>query len=242
MMNSVPFKKNYSCTLCPVNQDCLCRPFDENEMNAVLSFKKEERQYKKNEIIFKNDSKLNEVMTIVSGWTIEYKLMPDGKRSIFNISIPGDFVGFHPEKDFLSISVLSAVTDVKVCVYDKESLENFVKKHPEMASRLIRMLSYEVNKLSNFLTSVSRLSSKFRLLYFIQSLGMRINKCSYLDLLGKSIDIPLTHEQIADCLGITNVHLSRTLKELKNNSILQTSKGSYKFKILNEADSQIVNS
>ena len=233
-MHSVPFQRHFSCTKCPVNKDCLCKPLTDLELDSLQSFKKVERIYKKNEIIFQNNSKLNEVMTVISGWTIEYKIMPDGKRSISNISIPGDFIGFTPENNFLNLSSLSAVTEVKVCVFDKDSLNNFVKKHPEMASRLITMLSYEVNKLSNLLTSISRLSANEKLLYLIQSLSMKINKCSFSDLLNKKVYIPLSQEQIADILGMTSVHLSRTMKNLKDKNILEIENKDYKLLALRE--------
>ena len=222
------------CKICPVLDDCVCVYEGKNvDIESINSYKKNEIFYKKKETIFFNGSKLDKVMTIISGWVMEYRLLPEGQRSIVNIFTPGDFIGFNLDNNFLTKSTFVAVTDLKCCTYDKKLLLGFVNKTPTVSSKIIKKLTLNVENMSSFLTSIGRTNSQSRICFLIYNLAKKVYKYNDSNVIGKDIKIPLSQEDIADILGLTSVHVSRSLKMLCEKNTISVSKKSYKILSLN---------
>jgi CRP-like cAMP-binding protein len=223
--------KEVRCKICPILDDCVCN--DNVHFELLNSYKMNDKSYKKKEIIFFNETKFNKVMTIISGWVLEYRILPDGQRSIVNIFTPGDFIGFNFDDNFLSKSTFVAVTDVKCCMLDKKSFVNFIENQPFIAHKVIKKLTLSIESMSNYLTSVGRTDAQSRICFLIYNLAQKVYKYTYSNIIGKDINIPLNQEDIADILGLTSVHVSRSIKRLCDKNIISLNKKSYKLLSLN---------
>jgi len=87
------------------------------------------------------------------------------------------------------------------------------------------MLAQQQSLLVERIMSLGQRSADCSLAHFVLELRARL-KTSDLNL-----KTPLTQELIADTLGVTSVHISRTLTDLTQKSLLEWSAGT--FKILN---------
>ena len=222
------------CKICPVLDDCVCIDYNDNlHYELMNSYKMNDKFYEKKEIIFFNETKFNIVMTIISGWVLEYRILPDGQRSIVNIFTPGDFIGFNIDDNFLTKSTFVAQTDVKCCILDNKSFKNYMINKPFVAHKVIKKLALNIENMSNYLTSLGRTDSQSRICFLIYSLAQKVYKYNYSNIIGKNINIPLSQEDIADILGLTAVHVSRSIKRLCDKNIISVNKKSYKLLSLN---------
>lgn len=224
--------KNLRCKKCPVLSECLCSLEDEKLQFKILnSYKRHDKKYTKKEIIYHENTKINNIMTIVSGWVLEYRILENGLKCIVNIYTPGDLVGFNIDKNFINKSLFIAATQTETCILDNNTIINFVNNYPILASSIIKRLTTNINTMASFITTISRIKSQERILHFIYYIGQKIYKLNFSNIVNKDIKIPLTQEQIADILGLTSVHVSRSINSLIHNKVITVNNKNYKLLI-----------
>jgi len=219
------------CKGCPVIDGCICSVSPNKVDSDILllnEYKMGFKSYKKKEIISINNSKFDKVITIVSGWVLEYFIFSDGQRSIINIYTPGDIIGFSETENKINKSIYRTATNTKCCIFNKKALHKFVSNNPDVASRLIKKLTLNFSKLTSSLAFISRTNAKSRILFLIYNLANKTKNLTPYSIVGKEIDIPLSQEDVADVLGMSIVHVSRTIRSLREEKMLTVTKNTYK--------------
>jgi len=105
----------------------------------------------------------------------------------------------------------------QVAFIRREDFLHFVGKHPEVYQAVIRQLNSQYNHACEQLRTVGLSCSAHeklaRLLLHWSSEGKVTSE-------GTQIKVPLTHEQIAECIGSTRETITRTLGEFKNRHLV----------------------
>ncbi|KQP23751.1 cyclic nucleotide-binding protein [Methylobacterium sp. Leaf469] len=159
------------------------------------------------------------VRLILSGWACRYKQLPNGRRQIVALFLPGDLCDHNvfvlSEMDH-SIGTLSPVALVEI---PPPAFEEMMTARP----RVTRALWWE--SLVNAATqrewilnlggrdAVERLAHLFcELFYRLRGIGhMQDGGC----------DLPLTQTDLAEVAGLTPVHVNRTLQSLRRQGLLE---------------------
>lgn len=156
--------------------------------------------------------------TLFEGWAFRYKVMPDGKRQILSFLLPGDSISYQLMKaDRLRFSV-QALTEVSLCIFERDSLRRYVAGRPLLVDRLDRLTLREIAAADDRLVDLGRRSAHERIAGFLLLLYRRL-RCRDRAADG-SFDFPLRRHHLADALGLMPVHVSRVLKDLKNDGLV----------------------
>jgi CRP-like cAMP-binding protein len=155
---------------------------------------------------------------LLDGWAARYTLMTDGRRSISALSVPGDIcdldaLGF-VQLDY-SVTMLSAGL---VVMLPRERLDTLMASNPTIAKALWSCALTENTILTAWAASIGRRSAQERLAHLLCELLMRLAAVGKAD--GYSYDLPLTQEHLADALGLTSVHVNRSLQALRSMSLV----------------------
>ena len=157
-----------------------------------------------------------EVMLIRSGFAYRSCVLSDGRRAILDILTPGDIVGLdhvvlaHPIDEFTAASrvgyhVLSA-SEIRGLMDDQR-----------VTLRIYSLLAEARWRASRLAVSIGRLDARTRICLFLLDIHDRLHRR---ELIGRpSFNLPLTQEQIADHLGLTVVHVNRTLRRLREEKL-----------------------
>jgi CRP/FNR family transcriptional regulator len=141
-----------------------------------------------------------------------------GKTLILRIAKPGDVLGLTAT---MSNSPYEATAETlhpcQVAFIRREDFSHFVCKYPEVYQAVISQLSCQYNYACEQLRTVGLSSSAHeklaRLLLHWSLEGRETAE-------GMQIKIPLTHEQIAECVGSTRETVTRTLNEFKHRHLV----------------------
>ncbi|MDR7039851.1 CRP-like cAMP-binding protein [Methylobacterium sp. BE186] len=162
------------------------------------------------------------VHLVMSGLACRYKVLPDGKRQILAFLIPGDFCDLHVAILGLmdhSICTLSRCTMVAI---SSESIAELTLNHPRITRALWWATLVDEGILREWLTGMGQRSSEAQtahlfceLLVRLQAVGLAAPNSCYL---------PLTQNELADALGISDVHMNRTLQQLRADGLIVLSK------------------
>lgn len=92
------------------------------------------------------------------------------------------------------------------------------KRNPALSQAMFWSAVREAARLAGHLTDAARRSAYERLSHLILELFVRLNAAGLTT--GMSFHLPLTQELIGDALGLTTIHVNRTLQRLRQDNLI----------------------
>jgi CRP-like cAMP-binding protein len=163
------------------------------------------------------------VNIIVEGWACRYKTLEDGRRQILAFFVPGDLADLHVyilDAMDHSIGALTALRYSKVTPSEFEQLGD---NYPAVLRALWcdSLVTAAIQR--EWLVSVGQRTALESIAHLICELFLRLKTVGLVE--DGRCEFPLTQADIADALGMTQPHVSRTLKELRNTEIVRMGRG-----------------
>ncbi len=164
---------------------------------------------------------------LVSGFAYRQKLTGDGSRQIVALHIPGDALDF--QNLFLDVSdhSLQMLTRAEVALIAISDLQVLTRQRPAVGHAILVKILVEASIFREWVLNVGRRDSRMRLAHLLCELGVRLDAEGLAEDYG--YELPMTQEQLADALGLTPVHVNRTLKALEAEGLIVRSKRSISF-------------
>jgi CRP-like cAMP-binding protein len=159
---------------------------------------------------------------IVSGWACRQRVLADGRRQIFSFLLPGDGVGvarrLGPE-----LSTVVALTALETV--DAEPALEAVQagKAPGLARALAALEPAEQVQLFDHVVRLGRQTAYERVAHLLLELQRRLEAAGLGD--SQRFPLPLTQEILADALGLSIVHVNRTLQQLRRERLIELRSG-----------------
>lgn len=159
------------------------------------------------------------IYLMIEGWACRYKMLDDGRRQILAFFLPGDLCDLHVYiLDQMDHSI-GAMTPVTYALVNPSDLDKLCDDHP----RVVRSLWWEslvsASIQREWLVSAGQRSAYEALAHLCCELYFRLK------LVGLAANgactLPLTQSDIADALGLTQPHVSRTIAELNASGLAQ---------------------
>jgi CRP-like cAMP-binding protein len=165
----------------------------------------------------------DDIYFLHDGWAFRSKMLPDGRRQIFSYVIPGDVIGLRSSLLDFADDTVEALTDCKVSSFSLARLYDACREHPRLVIALMWSAAREQSMLSEQIMRLGRRNALERVSHFFVELLRRLQ---IVDEAGRrSFELPLTQELIADTLGLSIVHVNRTLKKLRQRGLLDIDDG-----------------
>lgn len=159
---------------------------------------------------------------VIDGKLRFYKTNLDGKQHTVCILSKGGIFG---EVETFSLgargSYVETMEDSIVLFIPTGQFEPLLRKHSELSLLFLSELSKRLREQDQLVEKLVFQDLRGKVLYFLNRLS---NKFSTEENGYRKIDIPLTHQELADMIGATREAVSLTLKELSNEGILLTSR------------------
>ena len=163
------------------------------------------------------------VNLLVEGWACRYKMLEDGRRQILAFFVPGDLADLHVYILKAIDHSIAAITPIKFARLTPREFEEISDGHP----RLLRALWWESLVTDSiqreWLVSVGQRDALESIAHLACELFVRLKTVGLVD--GNGCDFPLTQIDIADALGMTQPHVSRTITELNSSGVATIKRG-----------------
>ncbi|MES2713452.1 MAG: Crp/Fnr family transcriptional regulator [Pseudomonadota bacterium] len=161
--------------------------------------------------------------TVLRGWAFRYKSLPDGRRQILNILLPGDLVGMQSELMAAAPHSVEALTEVTLCAFGTDALWTLFRTEPELALDITWLTANEERIVDEALVSAGRRTALERVAALLVHLFKRASGAGLAH--HGSVPLPLTQAHIADTLGLSLVHTNRTLQHLRKRELIRLDDG-----------------
>lgn len=208
------------CTECPVRQRALFNGVQENQLPWTQHYRAYQAEVPAKHNIFLEGEPSAHAYTLFDGWAAVYKTLPNGKRQIMRFSLPGDFLGFQPDLDGPMIYGVFAVTKSVLCAFPRSTLKEMLRDNRDLAMQMALMNARYMELCQYHLMGTGRQSARERIAFLLLELYHRSVLQKGDDGPNGEIPFPVCQEEIADAVGLTTVHVNRTLKELKSEGLL----------------------
>ncbi len=160
---------------------------------------------------------------IGTGWVYSYHLFADGRRQIIGFHLPGDLIGRGGQLTTAGPHLYATATDCVLCTLDQPALGDILRGRTPLADGLRWAAARDAAITEQHLVSIGRRSAEARLVHLLLELGARLEAVQLADPGGYRC--PLTQELLADALGLTNVHVNRLLRRLRDQGLMTFIRG-----------------
>lgn len=159
---------------------------------------------------------------VVNGLLASYVQLEDGSRQTVALHIPGDMVGIQSLLLPASAPFLHALTDTTVLKVSHDTLLQLIAEHCGLAAALWRDCATDNSIVAQWLVNVGRKNARSRLAHLICEMAIRYDMVG--QLAGGTFSFPMTQEQMADAVGLTAVHVNRSIRSLREDGLIRWSR------------------
>ena len=210
------------CSQCAVRKLALFQGVKPDNLEWTQSAREQQYMIKAKRRLFEEGEPPKYFYTLYSGWVALYQTSAEGNRMINHFALPGDFLGFQTAPAKPIDYSAQALTEVTVCAFPVMQMDSILKSTPELSARMMDMHAQTIKLCRQRMMGIGRKTAKQRLAFMFLELYHRVRHVG--DLIPgteeNSIVFPLSQEDLADAMGLTSVHISRTLRELTDEGLL----------------------
>jgi CRP-like cAMP-binding protein len=157
---------------------------------------------------------------LLAGWACRLRMLADGRRQIFDFLIPGDVFGIATACGPLALTSAVTLTPARIAgVGCLREMVNEPQRFPGLARAWTTAQARQDACLLNQVVRLGRQSAYERIAHLLLELSCRLDEIGLT--IGAFVPMPLTQEVIGDALGLSVVHVNRTLQQLRRDHLIE---------------------
>ncbi|MGQ0682172.1 Crp/Fnr family transcriptional regulator [Bradyrhizobium sp.] len=214
------------CAACPHHERGFC--------DAVLgtsgyprSNPRKEWQYHRvvpagKQIVARNQS-CPDVFVLCVGWGFRFVQLADGRRQILHFLLPGDLFSVSSVFEERPHFSVKALTEVQVSGMHRREVQVRLAQDPAVVAALAETCSTEAESSDEMTVVLGQYSAEERIAFLLLHLMRRLAARNVIR--ERQYPFPLRQQHIADAVGLTAVHVSRTLGAFRDRGIVEVANG-----------------
>ena len=199
-------------------------PLNEEDQRAIMALPHVVRELENGQYMVREGDVPTHTCLVVSGFAARHKIMGDGARQIVNVHVAGDMVDLQNSLLRIADHNVQSLTRMTAAFIPREAIVELAFSRPTVGKALWLETLVEGSIAREWIANTGRRDSKTRIAHLLCEFAYRLDavglgaECNY--------ELPMTQEQIADSVGLTPVHVNRTLKALDAEGLTTRSKRS----------------
>lgn len=195
----------------------------DEEERAIRSAVARIEEIPADKVYIRHDVLLESCTLLLDGIMCRFKDLRNGERQITELHVAGDFADLHSFTLKRLDHDIMCLTPCRVAVVPHDKVREITEAYPHLArvywfgTNLDAAIHREWELSLGRRTAVARIAHLFCELYVrLEIVGLAQDH---------QYDLPLTQADIAECLGLTSVHVNRMLKELRQQQLVEFTGG-----------------
>lgn len=201
-------------------------PLPPDDRQAVLGLSYTLRTLDRQTYTLREEEPPGPCAVLISGFAYRQKVAGNGSRQIIALHIPGDAMDF--QNLFLDVSdhSIQMLTNGDVAFVSRTELQHLARSRPLVAHAILVKILVEASIFREWVLNVGRRDARTKVAHLLCELAIRLDRegtVSY------NYELPMTQEQLADAVGLTPVHVNRTLRRLEADGLITRTNRSVSF-------------
>jgi CRP-like cAMP-binding protein len=189
----------------------------EEDYSSLLTLCSDIRHFGAKRDVIREGDRPDHVNLIIDGWACRYKMLRDGSRQITAFLIPGDFCDSQITLLEQMDHAIATLTDCRIAFVSQAKVRE-ISERPRIARALWWASLVDEAVLRAWIVNLGRRDAFDRVGNLICELYARLNNVGLT--VDGTFELPVTQEELADALGLTPVHINRTLKRLREEGLM----------------------
>ena len=169
--------------------------------------------------LVREGERTDNLLVVVEGWAGRYTTTSEGGRQIPTLLVAGDIANLDTLLfDRIDYGVRT-FTPTTIVPLPRDRALALAVQHPGIARTFTWLALVENAALGKWALSLGRRSARERLAHLLCELSVRLDREDGGE---SSFALPLTQEHLADALGLTSVHVNRTMQLLRSEGLVAT--------------------
>jgi CRP-like cAMP-binding protein len=188
------------------------------EKNALASTIERPSSVSRGEDLVREGDRPKDSTLLLAGFAGRYKILSNGKRQITAIHVPGDFIDLHSAVLKTMDHSIAALTPCRVAFAPHEGVRHITEKHPHLARLLWLNTVLDGAIHRQWLVTMGRQPARGAAAHLFVETFERLRSVGETD--GNSFRFPVTQVELGDILGLSAVHVNRTIQELRSEGLI----------------------
>jgi CRP-like cAMP-binding protein len=197
---------------------------DEQDQQSVLGLPYSVKRLGAGQYIVRDGEKPTHSCLLLRGFAYRHKVTGEGGRQIMSIHMKGDVVDL--QNSFLRRSDhnVQALTNIDVAYMPVQAVRDLAFDRPNVGKAMWYETLVDASIFREWTLNVGRRDARARTGHMLCEFALRLQVAG----LGQQLhyELPMTQDQLADALGLTPVHVNRTLKALEAEGLIERTRRS----------------
>lgn len=190
----------------------------EDEKQLLISLEDSPTDIKAGTLLWEIGDPANEFCTLKSGWAYSYRHLENGDRQILEVFLPGDIIGLREFAFNQRLENVRMINDGVICHFPHRRMLELFRQSLPLTSVMFAIGSRQQALLTERLVNIARRSARQKMAHFLHEMYLRLRQTN--DDISGEFRLPLSQEQLADILGLSPVHVSRTFSALSEDGLV----------------------
>ena len=188
------------------------------DQEALLSLPYILRSKSALEFIVREEDRPTHCCVLLSGYAFRHKVAGNGGRQIFSIHMKGDVVDLHNSLLRYADHNIQALNAIQIALIPVEAIKNLVAQFPTVGRAMWYETLVDAAIFREWTLNVGRRDAPTRTAHMLCEFAIRLQVAG----LGEQseFELPMTQEQLGDALGLSVVHINRTLMKLADEGLI----------------------
>jgi CRP-like cAMP-binding protein len=192
------------------------------EKAAVLDLPVTVRQMRADHDIVRERDRPTQCCLVLDGWLCRYKILESGTRQIFSFHIAGDI----PDLQSLHLKTmdhnLGSLVQSTVAFIQHDSIKALARDFPHICNVLWRDTLIDAAIFREWMVGMGRRDAPSRIAHLLCELFTKLRAVGLTR--GFTCDFPITQSVMGDALGLSTVHVNRSVMELRGRGLIKLEK------------------
>ena len=201
---------------------------DEQDRQAVLALPYELRTIRRGNYIVRDGDRPSRSCLLLSGFAYRHKVVGSGGRQILALHMRGDLVDLQNSLLRTADHNVQALTNAEVAYIPVGEIRTLAFARPAVGMAMWYDTLVDASIHREWTANVGRRDARTRAAHLLCEFGLRLKDADLGTL--EHYELPMTQEELGDALGLTPVHVNRTLKALDKEGLTSRSMRSVSIK------------
>jgi CRP-like cAMP-binding protein len=190
----------------------------EDEAAVLRALGESAALHRRQSVIRRERAAVDSIYMLIEGWVTSAIRLPSGQRQVVKVHIAGDMLGTPSMVLHHAADTLTAITDCRVAALPLTRLRELLIAYPRLGPLFFMSVQVERLALMDIVAAMGKASARERLVRLLLDLHDRLAKIGAAE--NACFDMPLTQELLGDVLGLTAVHVNRTMRLLEREGLI----------------------
>ncbi|MEA3198352.1 MAG: hypothetical protein QOF32_2404 [Gammaproteobacteria bacterium] len=198
-------------------------PLSDEESKAIVDVCNDVREVAAREDVIAQGDRTGGVKLLLDGFACRYKTLDDGRRQIVAYFVPGDLCDLRVFILKRMDHSIGAIAHSKIASIAPDNVLKLMHNYPTLTRALWWSTLVEEAITREWIVNMGQRNAIERMAHLFCELLYRFRAVGLNQ--GLSCTLPLTQVELAETLGLSSVHVNRTLQELRRQKLITLNGG-----------------